>query len=167
MPKMSKEQIDEFLQGPHLARIATVKPDGAPYVVPVWYEWDGKNLYVVGRKRSVWVEYIRREPRVAVLIDENTTPLRKVLIEGKAEVVGSDWIEIGKRMVVRYFGPEVGPKYLEGTLDQPRWVVKITPTNITTWYIPPEYGGGREAWHPRYYEPGTKWYEEYVKEKKD
>ena len=35
-------------------------------------------------------------------------------------------------MSVRYLGPN-GPTYLEPTLDQPRWLFKITPTWIQTW----------------------------------
>jgi len=165
MPAMTKEQMDEFLQGPHLARIATVKQDGSPHVVPVWYDWDGQTLYVVARKYSAWVDHVRREPRVAVVIDDQSPTLPKVVIEGEAHIEGSDWLEIGKRMVVRYFGPELGPKYLQGTIDQPRWVVKIIPQRITTWFIPQEAAGGRQSWHHRYYVPGTKWYEEFIRER--
>lgn len=157
--------MEEFLKGPNIAKIAVLKEDGSPFVVPVWYEWDGKYVYIVGRKRSQWVQHIRRDNRVCVLIDENTIPLRKVIFEGKAEIVGTDWIEIGKRMVNRYFGPEIGPSYLEGTLDQPRWVIRIKPEKITSWIVPPQFSGGKESWHPRYYEPGTRWYEEYQREK--
>jgi len=154
------------LKGPHLCRIAVVKYDGSPFIVPVWYEWDGHFIYIVGRRRSEWVNYIRRDNRVCVLIDEDKPPLRKVIFEGTAEIMGTDWVEIGRRMVIRYFGPEIGPKYLEGTLDQPRWLIRITPRKITTWMVPPEFAGGKEAWHPRYYEPGTKWYTEYQQEKR-
>ncbi len=165
MVRLSKEEMEAFLKGPNIARLAVVKDDGSPFIVPVWYEWDGHAIYVVGRKRSEWVNYIRRDNRVCVLIDEDKPPLRKVIIEGCAEIVGSDWMEIGRRMVVRYLGPDVGPKYLEGTLDQPRWVIKITPRKITTWMVPPEFAASKEAWHPRYYEPGTKWYAEHQREK--
>ncbi len=164
MVRLSGEIMDEFLKGPNIGRLAVVKDDGSPFIVPVWYEWDGRFIYVVGRKRSEWVKYIRRDNRVCILIDEDRPPFRKVIIEGNAEILGSDWIEIGKRMVIRYFGPEVGPKYLEGTLDQPRWLIRITPRKITTWMVPPEFAGGKEAWHPRYYEPGTRWHAEYQRE---
>lgn len=166
MPSMNKKQIDEFLQGPHLARVATVKPDGKPYVVPVWYEWDGECLFVVGRERSEWVEHIRNNPAVAVVIDEPNIPMRKVIIEGIAEIVGKDWVEIGRKMAKRYLGPDIGPKYLESSLDQPRWLIKIVPNNVKTWYVPREFAGGKEAWHHKYYVPGTKWHKEYMEEHK-
>lgn len=161
---MTKEQVDRFLRGPHLARVATVKPDGTPFVVPVWFEWDGKDLFVVGRYRSGWVEYVKNNPAVAVVIDEAKIPLRKVIIEGTAEIVGSDWTAIGKRMAVRYLGPRIGPRYLKDTLDQPRYVIKITSKRMTTWYVPRKFAGGKEAWHYRYYVPGTKWFDEHQKE---
>jgi nitroimidazol reductase NimA-like FMN-containing flavoprotein (pyridoxamine 5'-phosphate oxidase superfamily) len=69
--RMSTEEMEEFLKGPNLARVAVVRGDGSPFIVPVWYEWNGKYLYVVGRKRSSWVDDVRRNGRVCVLIDED------------------------------------------------------------------------------------------------
>jgi PPOX class probable F420-dependent enzyme len=161
---MTRHEMNEFLSGRHLARIATVKRDGAPFVVPVWYDWDGKFCYIVGRKKSNWIQNIRRERRVTVLIDELDPDSPKVIIEGIARIVGSgfhDWIEIGRRMVKKYYGSDAGDSYLEGSKDQPRYTIKITPEKITTWRNPKAddiKANPRLAWHPRYYVPGTKWY---------
>jgi PPOX class probable F420-dependent enzyme len=163
---MQKQQIDGFLQQAKVCRIATVREDGAPHVVPVIYEWDGEHLFIIARKRAGWVDHLRREPRVSVLIDEEPLPQRKVLIDGIAEIVGTDWVEMGKRILGRYLGRKVTDKYLQGTIDQPRWLVKITPKKIITWHNPPQLAEGKAAWHPRYYEPGTKWYKEHQKEKR-
>src|SRR5215471_12924551 len=105
MPRLTKQEMDKFLQGPHVAKVATVKPDGSPFVVPVWYEWDGTTLLFGGRKKSSWVEHIRRNSRIAVLIDGPDPPYPKVIMEGVAEIVGGDWVDMGRRMVIRYFGP--------------------------------------------------------------
>ena len=41
MPKLSQIEIDKFLaERNHLARIATVRADGAPTVVPVWFIYE-------------------------------------------------------------------------------------------------------------------------------
>jgi len=79
--------------------------------------------------------------------------------------VGTEWIELGKEMLERYMGKELSRKYLEGTMDQPRWLIRITPKKITSWIISEEDAATKKTWHPRYYEPGTKWYEEYIREK--
>ena len=49
MPKLSDAELREFLgERRHLARIATLRPDGAPSVVPVWFVLeDGKILIAV------------------------------------------------------------------------------------------------------------------------
>ncbi len=169
---MTKEEIDKFLAEPNIAKVATVKKDGAPFVVPVWYDWDGKNCYLVGRKRAGWVKNLSREARVTVLIDGANPPYPKVIIEGKAKIVGDeleDWIEIGKRMVKKYYGPNAGMSYLEGSIDQPRKTIRVKPKVITSWVTPDEREvtkNPRLSWHPRYYEPGTKWYKDYKKAKR-
>jgi nitroimidazol reductase NimA-like FMN-containing flavoprotein (pyridoxamine 5'-phosphate oxidase superfamily) len=136
---MNKQQIDEFLREARVTRISTITDEGAPYVVPVIYEWDGKYMYIVARKRAAWVRHIQIDPKVCVLSDEEPIPQRKVMIEGVAEIVGGDWVEIGRRIVSRYLGPSVSEKYLQGTIDQPRWLIRVTPGKMTTWHNPPQY----------------------------
>ncbi len=170
---MTEDQINEFLVKPNIARLATVKPDGSPFSVPVWYEWDNddKCLYIVGRRRSSWIENIRHEPRVCVLIDSSEPPYPKVLIEGIANIIGfelKDWIDIGKKMSNRYLEEGTGSKYLEGSMDQPRCTIRISPKTITTWVSVPDselQQHPRLDWPSKYYEPGTRWYDEYLAEK--
>jgi PPOX class probable F420-dependent enzyme len=169
---MTKRQTDRFLAGPHIARVATVRKDGSPFVVPVWYEWDGRDCYIVGRESSGWVQNIRNEPRVTILIDTDVFPTSKVIIEGRAEVLGSsieDWREIGKKMVKKYVGADAGISYLQGSLDQPRVTMRISPEKITTWMDPDRKQLEEKpylAWHPRYYAPGSKFHTAYLADKK-
>lgn len=171
MPALTKVEAEKFLAGPNIAKVATVKDDGSPFVVPVWYDWDGKYCYIVGRKRSSWVRYIQRDPRVTILIDSSDPPYPKVTIEGKAEIIGDtidDWVKIGKRMVVKYFGPDAGISYLKGSLDQPRKTIRVKPKTFTSWITPDEKTikkNPRLSWASRYYEPGSKWYKDLQKEK--
>jgi general stress protein 26 len=172
MPSMTKRQIDKFLAGPNIARVATVRKNGAPFVVPVWYEWDGKDCYIVGRESSSWIENIEHEHRVTILIDTDVYPTRKVVFEGEAEIVGrstEDWVGIGKKMVKKYVGPDAGMSYLEGSLDQPRVTMRITPVKTTTWMDPDKKLLKKKphlAWHPRYYAPGSKFDKAYVADNK-
>jgi len=167
MPRMTKKQLGEFLNGAHVAKLSVVRADGSPFVAPVYYQWDGTVFYIVGRKKASWAENIRREPRVTLLIDEPKYPYPRVTIQGKAKVVGtelSDWVKIGEKQVKRYFGSQAGISYFEGSMDQPRLTIEITPTKITSWISPPESVLKEKPmldWHPKYYEPGTKWYAQY------
>ena len=41
---LTAEEMEDFLAGNAVARLATLKPDGSPYVMPVWYQWDGQDV---------------------------------------------------------------------------------------------------------------------------
>lgn len=147
MPPLTKAEIDALLAGPINARLATVKPDGAPYVVPVWQCWDGTSMYIIPREKSRFIEHIQHEPRVAVSCADDVAPAHpRVLLEGKIEIVAGPekmqgrTLEIATEMAQRY-GGEAGLAYLRGTLDKPRYLLKLTPAKMTTW---------RGSWHPRY-----------------
>ncbi len=144
---MSDAERDEFLRQPWIARLAMVKPDRAPYVVPIWYEYDGASFFLVPRGRARFIDYLKANPRVALSIARDQPhPHLRVLVEGTAEIVegpclGGQWVEVARSMCWRYRGVE-GMKYFQDTLDRPRWLVKVVPEKITSW-------AGRD-WHPRY-----------------
>jgi len=56
--KREKSFIDTFLEGSHIARLATTDRDGKPHVVPVWYAWDGEKIWInscpVPEKLRIW-----------------------------------------------------------------------------------------------------------------
>jgi nitroimidazol reductase NimA-like FMN-containing flavoprotein (pyridoxamine 5'-phosphate oxidase superfamily) len=108
-------------------------------VVPAWFEWDKQEraFWFVARQKSAWAFHMRDNPRVAISIDDEGAPYRKVQVQGTAEIVeepniGGAWVPIATRMSVRYLG-EHGPEYLEPTLDKPRWLIRVRPVRMQTW----------------------------------
>ena len=104
-------------------------------------------MYIVPRGRSRFVEYLQSEPRVAVsCADDVSSEHMRVLIEGPAEIVegpvlmAGQVLQIAREMAERY-GGQRGLEYLDGTMDKPRYLVRVTPTQITSW---------KGSWHPRY-----------------
>ena len=154
---MSLEEIDEFLAGPWLARLACLRPDGWPYVVPAWYHWDGEAFWLVARKRSEWAHYIAADPRVSLVVDEPDPPIRKVICEGHGEIVEEGvgpYLANGEKSIWNRIGEEhTGPRYLgeraaeyRGSVNvEPCWTIRIVADKLTTWQ-----GFG---WHPRYRHP--------------
>ena len=135
----SSKEIDEFLALPIIARIATVKPDGSPHVAPAWQQWDGEAMWVIPRSKSSWYVNLSRDPRVCISCADDINPEHaRVTIEGIAEVVAgpvplvSPVKEIADEMAIRYMGPD-GPSYAAKTAHRLRYLVKITPTKITSW----------------------------------
>ena len=88
MPRLTNDEVQSFLQERgHLARIATIKADGSPSVVPVWFICEEGKVIITPRKYSAFYANIQRDPRVAVTIDEEAGHYRKVLVEGAAEIL--------------------------------------------------------------------------------
>lgn len=143
--QMTPDEINAFLAQPLICHLACHDESGWPYVVPVWFEWDGAGFWIIPRARSAWAEYLRADPRVALAIDEPGSG-RRVVGQGSAELVeapnvGGRWVEIGQRMAVRYRG-EAGRAYLQATLHQPRWLFYVRPRRLITWKAP--------GWHEKY-----------------
>ncbi|MFI8241764.1 pyridoxamine 5'-phosphate oxidase family protein [Streptomyces sp. NPDC085866] len=87
---MTPGELDEFLTSQRTCRVATVSTDGAPHVSALWFAWDGTSLWLYSVVRSRrWVQ-LRRDPRVAVVVDsgEEYDQLRGVELSGRVEFVG-------------------------------------------------------------------------------
>jgi PPOX class probable F420-dependent enzyme len=84
---MTPEEIRAFLdEGARTAALATVGPDGAPHVVPVWYLRDGDDLVITTASASVKARNVASEPRVALTVDEERLPLSFVSVRGTARL---------------------------------------------------------------------------------
>ena len=153
-------QVEAFLASADstwLLKLAHLKSDGWPMVVPLWYQWDGGAFLVVGRKRSEWVEDLRRNPRCAVCIEELAHPrIRKVLAQCTAEIVegpavgeGSQWVPVAEEMAARYTGPD-GPGAAQDVVGLGALPVRLVPRDgrLLTWQ-------GAD-WALRYFDPGQR-----------
>jgi len=87
----------QYLKSQRLARIATVSNKGQPDVVPVAFEFDGKNFYVGSHSQDIFHRTLKYKnvkdgnKRVALTIDdlESIEPWRPraIKVYGTAEVV--------------------------------------------------------------------------------
>jgi general stress protein 26 len=141
--KLSVEELQEFLHQPWNARLATVTPEGRPYVAPVWYAYETAQglFYVVGRERSAYVAHIRHNPAVALHIaDDVHLEHTRALVEGQATISkeaiapkDDSWLgDLVNDMARRYMGPD-GPRYAARTFDRPRILITVTPQKIQSW----------------------------------
>jgi hypothetical protein len=138
-PMTEKEQA-EFFNRPIIARLATKREDG--------YPWDGEGFWFVIREKAQFIPNLLGDPRVCVSIATDSHPYARATIVGRAEVVArpgesDEWQEVARKMTRRYVG-DVDEEYYTRTLKYPRWLVRVTSEEMTTWR-----GGG---WRRRYTE---------------
>lgn len=163
MPKLSSEEVQEFLDEPgHLVRIGTVDGDGYPRVVPTWFiHRDGQILFTP-RAPAAFLANIRRDARIGLSIDEDPLPYRKVTVQGDARIVhepGEDdeWRDLYRQIAYRYTPQEAADNYVNDTVDQPRALIAVPldGSRVSTWRMPLEGEDGTGIWARRYYGDGT------------
>ena len=132
---LSQSEIEQFLQGPWSARLACVRADGTPHVLPLWYEWDGRSFWLAASPGAQWKQVVDETGRVSLTIDEPWPPLRRAFVVGAAKSVPDSQIPGGlaalrQRLAVRYLG--------QGADQQPElcqveaWTaVQIIPQRLT------------------------------------
>ena len=164
MPKLSPTEVATFLDEPaHLLRLATVDDDGMPRLAPVWFTHRNGQILFTPRQASVFLANLRRDPRIALSIDEDALPYRKVSVQGTAEIlheVGHDdeWRDIYREIACRFIEPDAADRYLAATVDQPRALVGVDlmTANVTTWRMPVDDEPGTGIWASRYYAEGSR-----------
>ncbi|NIP14511.1 MAG: hypothetical protein GWM88_07185 [Pseudomonadales bacterium] len=164
MPVLSTTERDAFLSERGIVmRIAVVRADGSPLVTPIWFLHEGEAIYFTPREKSEWFACLRRDPRVSLCIDEQPLPYRKVIAEGRAELVhdiGEDdvWRDLYRRIAKRYVDDAGAEAYVQNTIDQPRGLyrVALSDAKVTTWRMPVAGEAPEGIWHQRYYRPDTK-----------
>jgi DNA-binding IclR family transcriptional regulator/nitroimidazol reductase NimA-like FMN-containing flavoprotein (pyridoxamine 5'-phosphate oxidase superfamily) len=112
---LSEAEIDSFLDGPWPARLACIRPDGGPHVVPIWYQWKDNMFYVVAWQGSRWADYLLNNPQLSLSVDEPWPPLRRVSVRGKAQPLDEEDIPGGMSALLdhlsrRYLGHTLHPE---------------------------------------------------------
>jgi PPOX class probable F420-dependent enzyme len=81
---MTSEEIHAFLShGTRTAKLATSGAGGQPHVMPVWFVLDGEELVFTTGRDSVKGRNLRRNLRVAVIVDDEVAPYAFVHIRGR------------------------------------------------------------------------------------
>ncbi len=78
-------QVERRLQTEQNLWLATVRPTGAPHLVPIWFVWVAGKIYLCTGADSVKVRNLLQNPHVSIALEDGTQP---IVIEGLAQPVG-------------------------------------------------------------------------------
>jgi PPOX class probable F420-dependent enzyme len=132
--QMTEDEVRAFLlQGTRTGKLATVRADGRPHVAPVWFvlDDDGTVVFNTGAN-SLKGKAIRRDPRVAMCVDDEKPPFSFVLVEGTAEVSEDPGplLEWATRIGRRYMGADRAEEYGRRNGVAGELLVRVTPTHL-------------------------------------
>jgi DNA-binding IclR family transcriptional regulator/nitroimidazol reductase NimA-like FMN-containing flavoprotein (pyridoxamine 5'-phosphate oxidase superfamily) len=130
---MPPQNINEFLAGPWTARLACIRPDGKPHVIPVWQAWDGVHFTVIAWQGSQWAEYVLQNPGVSLTIDEPWPPFRRVAARGSAHAMKETSHQQLESLVQRLGGRYLGASSTTLKVENVRCVFQITIDTMRGW----------------------------------
>ena len=64
--------------------LATVRADGRPHLVPIWFVWVNEKVYICTEGKSVKIKNIQANSRVSVALENGTQP---AIAEGAARIL--------------------------------------------------------------------------------
>lgn len=137
---MGPDELDRFLREERTCRVATVRADGTPHVVPLWFVWDGEALWLNSVVKSQRWTDLSRNPVVSVVVDAGTAygELRGVELNGSVEQVGSAPRVAGGPAVAALAEPErlFAEKYAGSATFVPdgghAWL-RLVPDKLVSW----------------------------------
>ena len=134
MPQpMTVEQRRAFLtRGTPAAVLATVRADGRPHAVPVWFALDGDDILLNTSEETVKAANILRDPRVAVLVHDDAPPYAFAMVEGVAEVSRDPGeIRRGSEPIARrYLDGDAAEGWIQYATAPGKVLVRVRPTRV-------------------------------------
>jgi PPOX class probable F420-dependent enzyme len=137
---MSAAEMEAFLTQTFptpLGVVATLRQDGSPHVVPVWFRWGAGAVTIWTTEGRAWVRNVLRDPRVAFSVQTFEEPYPAVVIRGTASVATADdaaTVEEIRAITRRYVAPEDVERYIADWPDL-RTIVAIVPRHIVSWSV--------------------------------
>jgi PPOX class probable F420-dependent enzyme len=130
---MTPDETRAFLlEGTRTAALATVRTDGRPHVAPVWFTLDGDDLLFNTGEETVKGANLRRDARVALMVDDEEPPYAFVSIEGDVSL--SDDLDTMRhwatRIAARYMGEDQADAYGRRNAVPGELLVRVHPTKI-------------------------------------
>jgi PPOX class probable F420-dependent enzyme len=124
--------VVEFVRGPHVAVLATLRPDGRPHATPVWYEYNGSEFVVGTFRNTQKAQNVARKGFATLCIFTHEVPYKQVIVEGTARLgssVDNVWRE---RLATRYLGETAGHAYVRDTEDFDVVAINVKPVRWIT-----------------------------------
>lgn len=90
MLDLTKERdahVDKRLRSDSIIWLTTVRSDGRPHTIPVWFLWDGSTFLIFSQPDNLKIRNLRNNPNVTLALDNTDDGGDVIAAEGKAELL--------------------------------------------------------------------------------
>jgi PPOX class probable F420-dependent enzyme len=130
MPRMKPDDVTEFLAQPHIGVLATLRGDGRPYTVPVWFLHRDEAFWITGTYERVWCRQLFADPRASLCIEALVPVAGHVGIDGTVvaqELPDVDIWPISRQLVDKYVAPAQREAFFGNMRTEHRLLFRLTP----------------------------------------
>lgn len=132
MASISSDLRAFLLHGTRTGKLAIVRADGAPQVVPVWFVMDGDDIIFTTGKTTVKGRAMQRDPRVCLCVDDETPPFSFATISGTVTLSEEpgELVRWATAIGGRYMGTDRAEEFGKRNGVPGELLVRLTPTKI-------------------------------------
>ncbi len=126
---------DEFLKTQKVLHLATIGSNKTPHIVPVWYMYSSKKIYIGTNTRTQKARNVKKNNKVAFCVDVGiNSPIYGVMGQGNANIIleNNKVKQIAKKILARYFKSIQNKSAIE-LLDDTNCIIEIIPEKLSTW----------------------------------
>jgi len=127
---------DKFLRKQKILHLASVDKNGMPHIIPVWYLYSGKKIYIGTNTKTQKAKNVKSHKKISFCVDVgvNAPNIFGVMGKGNAKLITNKKkvSTLAKRILLRYF-KTLNKKSAKKILDDTDCVIEITPKEYSIW----------------------------------
>jgi PPOX class probable F420-dependent enzyme len=127
-------RVQRFLETEPVIWLSSIRPDGAPHLVPTWFVWDGETIVIRSKPHARKVGNLAHEPRAMLALGDADDDFDVGLLEARAEVLAGER-PLPQAFVTKYRGRIAGlgltPAEFAATYSA---TIRLTPARALGWH---------------------------------
>ena len=127
---------DEFLKTQKILHLTTIGNNKTPHVVPVWYMYSSKKIYIGTNTRTQKIKNLRKNNHVAFLVDVGIKSPNIYGVNGQGTgnlILDKSRVKkIATKILLRYFESMKKKSAIE-LLEDTDCIIEIIPEKFTVW----------------------------------
>jgi len=127
--------VDERLRKEPIIWLSTVRADGRPHLVPVWFFWNGETITIYSQPGNQKMRNLQGNAHVALALEAADEGDDVVIIEGKADLLGKSTQTMNTPAYVEKYDALIkalnsDPETVAASYSE---VIRVTPTKCIHW----------------------------------
>ena len=129
-------RVDRLLRTEPIVWVSTVRPDGLPHVVPIWFWWDGASVLIASKPQARKVANLMERPECMLAVGDADADFDVALIEARAELAELSTQALLEAGLFAKYGERMAAIGLDAIEFASTYslVLRFTPTRCLPWH---------------------------------